>query len=529
LYANGSSISSSQNVASTSATLFSLGSSLIINAGQTVTLEIRGDLKNAAGTNIATGTQVVVTLSSYTNNAQGSYSSQLTTFPSSAIAGPTMTVVGGTLSVAKNAAYNNTTLTANTPNFKIGSFILSSNSSEPVRVTGLTVALGGTFPLTSLSNLYTSVNSTKVNPQLSNNFGTDFTIAANSSKVIDVYADIGSGSTTASLLATTSLTVTANGVNSNADASSGAIAGQTLTIGNGSVATPTLKSTSPISQLVLGGTTGTAAIFNFVASVGNATINELGFTIASTTYAGITSITVGGVTRAVAVGATTTVTGLNISVPVSNAGTDIPVSVTYNTVGNNGVASNASSTLSLASIKFTSGNVSTTTYPVVSANPMTPVAGYPTITIAAGTRNGLTNGPVKLADVTISAIGNTVNVTSLPITIASGAGATVATAVVTIQDGNTVVGSTTGNGALGANDLVFNNGGYQLSAGQSKTFSIYATASSVTAGVGTDSLVTSLGAATSVAWNDVEGGATGLNAAFIPSYSTTDTATVNNN
>ncbi|MFA6340671.1 MAG: peptidoglycan-binding domain-containing protein, partial [Candidatus Paceibacterota bacterium] len=81
LYLNGSSISSSQNVSSTTATTFSLGSSMIINAGTTATLEIRGDLKNAAGTSIATSSTVIVTLQSYTNNTQGSYSSALTTYP----------------------------------------------------------------------------------------------------------------------------------------------------------------------------------------------------------------------------------------------------------------------------------------------------------------------------------------------------------------------------------------------------------------------------------------------------------------
>jgi len=754
LYANGVSISSSQNVASTGAsTLFSLGSSLIINANQSVTLEIKGDLKNSAGVNTATSSAVVVSLKSYPSNTLGSYSSTAGTYPTSPISGPTMTVVGGGLTVAKNSAYNDTTLTANTTNFKVGSFVLSSNSSEPVRVTSLVVGLTGsagntsTLPLTSLSNLKISESSSSVNPQSSNNFGVDFTIAANSSKTVDVFADIGNiasvanaadtqtlvtaetvpgvaivpavaasgtvtvsnqltvgqiasttingvkveytaagtvssttaaanlaalvnasqavvtassvggvitltantagtvgnlitttaggtnttaaqavlaggtaatsgtarqvtltpanvevgdvftaviGGTSVSFTATAatvanvtagltaainsavssqvtavngttivtltsvakapttpvvtssatngthsttnalfaSLTVTASGVNSNVDASAAKVNGQTLTVGTGALATPTLVSTSPQSQLVIGPSTNSnVGTFNFKASTGAATINELSFTTTADSAA-ITSITVGGVTKTVSVNATTTISGLNIIVPVSNSGKDIPVTVAYNTVGTNGIASNVAAQLNLTSVKFTTGN-STQTQAIsgVSANAMTPVAAYPNVAIVASTRTGLVNSasPVKIADITVSAVGNTVNMTTIGVTVTGGASATIATAALTLKDGNTAVAATAGNGNAGSNsDLVFTGTGYKLSAGQSKTFGLYATVSGAATGVGTDTLTTQLSAAANLDWDDVEGAANGLHADLIPSYDTSVASVLTN-
>jgi hypothetical protein len=752
IYANGVSISSSQTVASTSATLFSLGSSLNIVAGQTVTLEVRGDLKNSAGTSIATSSTVYVTLSSYTNNTQGSYSSSLTSYPTTALVGPTMTVVGGTLSVSKNASYANQTLTANTNNVKVGSFILSSNSSEAVRVTSIKVGLGGTMSTTALSNLRISENASAVTPQASSTFGTDFTIAANSSKTVDVFADVGalasvansgslstvtSATTTASAAGATatgtvtfgvttlaasyldegesvtinvngtpyqyiasvastsatstiaalvglinagtatngvtaatttqkiilltantagtaansiiigatesvangftvavnngtlvggtantaqvvettvatapeigdiftmtiggnavsytttaatianatagliaainanasaaalvtasassttnglvitsdtansataiissvakgthsttntlaaSLEVVAAGVTSNVDASSGVVGGQTLTVGTGSLGTPTLA-VSQSARYVQGGTTGNSiATYNFKASIGDATIKELSFVMNPAASPAITKITVGGVTQDVSLSATTTVSGLNILVPVSNAGKDIPVTVAYNTVGNNGITSNVAAVLKLGTVKYQSGNTETTSNIAVSTNAVYPVAGMPTIEIVDSS-SALVNGSVEIAKIAIGVIGSSIRIREIPIKLSYGATAT--TTAVSIYDGNTEIGSTTAAMAAGGTGtIVLNEGGKILSS--AKTYRLLATVTGVTTGVGTDSITTQLGAAASFLWDDVEGDVTTGVGTYIPDYSTTDTSVISN-
>jgi hypothetical protein len=97
-------------------------------------------------------------------------------------------------------------------------------------------------------------------------------------------------------------------------------------------------------------------------------------------------------------------------------------------------------------------------------------------------------------------------------------------AILQLKDGNTQVASTTAVADDGANDLEFNDGGYILTAGQSKTFSLYGT---VTEGDGTgNSVVTQLGAAAALDWYDVEGDSVVLHADLIPSYSLTNSYTL---
>jgi hypothetical protein len=641
LYANGASISSSQNVSSTTATLFSLGSSLVIPAGGTVSLDIKGDLKNSAGTNIAAGQTVTVTLSSYPNNAQGSYSSTLSTFPLNSVTGPTMSVVGAGLTVAQNASYNSSTLTANTTNFKIGSFVLSSNSSEPVRVTGLTVNIGGSLGITGLSNLYTSVNSTKVNPQLSNNFSTNITIPANGSQTVDIFADIGnltsattitaatgtvtvtatgvnpatvtingigytftgttSTSTAANIAtglaalinanssmvtatvtaspavllitqettptlgeavnggitltatagdsitamlgggvsvtttgstASTSLAVTANGVYSNIDASRPAVVGQTFTVGVGSIVNaPTLTSASPSAQLVLGGTTNSAiATFNFKATIGAASITEMDFNTNPSGSTAITSITVADVTQNVSTGATTTLSfPVGISVPLSNAGVNIPVTVTYNNVSSNGgIPSDVPVQLKLTRVKFISGNATNTIYPspIPQSSQLTPVAAYPVINLVQSVKQnqGSINGTnEQIAQITVTASGNSVNLTALPIALSFAGTASTTGNINLVVDGNSsvvIASSSASINGTGTTTLAFIGTGYIIPANTTVTFDVMANITGATIGAGNDSIKTQLGSASFVKWDDIEGAAVGIDATLIPSYGT---------
>jgi len=656
LYVNGASISSSANVATTSdsttgvptmsgtpqMTQFSLGSSLIIPAGQTVSLDIKGDLKDLSGNNIPAGSQVIVSLVGVQNNAQGSYSDSLVTFPGttangvsspSYVVGPTMSVVGAGLTVGANAAYNNITLTPNTTSFKIGSYILSANSSEAIRVTGMTVGIPtetDTLGLTNLSNLYVvaaGVNSSRVNPQISNNFGTNFTVPANSSQEVDVYADIGAipttpttsygtatftlpseitatttinnffiGSTIASASQTgiaaalvnaingtagvgvsaattttagqvlltntgsvqitatttsatagattttsanasvtlssaalqTNLSVTANGVTSNADASvNSAKNGQVLTVGNGSLNAPVLSTSGLTTQtLVVGGTTAfPIATFNFTSSVGASTITDLGFNLNPANSQDITSITVGGVTQTVTVGsATTTISGLNIQVPTGNVGTDVPVTVAYNTMGTSsgGILSGQAVDLSLVYAKYISGNATkylgVANAMNVAAATTTPVAAYPSFSVLnSGTIGALSAGQGKfLGSIVVNVVGNNpIYLNKLPVIIDTSTNASIATGALQLEVGGVVEATTTTPVNNAINELVFTTP-YKVTS--STQFDLYGTVSGSLASTNGDSITTYLGTTTPSAlqWNDIQGGATGLDATLIP-------------
>ena len=544
LYANGIQIGSTQTISSTStAKLYSIGSSLIIPAGQTVTVEIRGDIKYNGTNATTTSNTIVVALVGYASNAQGSYSQQLTAVPGSAntpsaITGPTMTVRAAGVSLARNSSYAAAqTVVPNSNAVKLGSYILQTTSAEPVRVTSLTVTLGGVAgAITNVSNLYVAVAgltpSIPVSPQASNNFTVDFTVPANSSKTIDVYGDLS----TVQDVATTTLALSGYGTNSNVTINQTAVAGQVLTVGAGSLVTPTLKTGSgysPVSQFVVGESTFTTGIYNFVSTNGASVITEMTFA-ASGTAANITNVSVGGVSAPM-INDEASLTGLTLNIPVSNGGTNVPVIVTYASVGNNGVTSNATSGLMLTGYKFTSGNTTTSTSSkTVSTNLMTLVGSKPTVVFNDVSRSAVVTGTQEIARVTVTADAKgEIKLLTLPLSSqASGAGSATASTSLTVYANGTQLTATTdftnSLGAVGtttaATGTITFVDGYSISAGQSVVFKIY---SPVTINANTyDGLSTSLGSNTLFTWNDVVGGASGITGERILNYPTTDTSTL---
>jgi hypothetical protein len=525
LYANGLQIGSTRTISTVgSAVLYSLGSSLIIPAGQTVTVEIRGDIKYNGTNATTTSNTIVVALSGYASNAQGSYSQQLSTVPSSAQNGVSMTVVGAGLTVAKNGNMSNMTSTPSVTNLKIGSYVLQANSSESVRVTNLTVTVGGNIGATSsLSNLYVSasgVNSTPISPESSNNFSVDFTIPANSSQIVDVYADVNSNTGVAS----TTLAVNGYGTGSNITIASSAITGQTITVGAGTLAVPTLDvSASPAAQLVIGGSSALIANYNFVSTNGTSNISEMYFDVTGTA---ITSVTVAGNTYPVVSGSST-VNGINIAIPVGYAGTNIPVTVKYATIGLGGETTNQTSNIKLTGFKYTAGNntVSTTTLSVSSYN-MYAVAGKPIITIAQASSNtGIRAGDNQIiARITITPDSGPIAIQQLPIKIVTSQGAsTTAATAGAVKVGSTLVSTTGGIATVpvsssGTSTITFTGSGYSISA--PTTFDIYGKIDGFSNAVADPSISVSIASSTQgFVWADINGNAT-TTGQYIPNFPT---------
>jgi len=206
LYYNGSQIGSSQQFAGAVLT-YQLGSQMIITAGSDATLEIRANIRSSASVNYTAGS-ISVTVNAGAANAQGQLSLTSVDFPTATVVGNALSVQTGLLQMAKNVSYADQTASPNTSGVKIGSFVLQNQStSESVRVTSLVVALGGTTALTNLSALRTSETSgsgsVPVQPQATNTFSVDFTLAAGATKTIDILADTSTATTSASTLAAT--------------------------------------------------------------------------------------------------------------------------------------------------------------------------------------------------------------------------------------------------------------------------------------------------------------------------------------
>lgn len=310
LYLNGSQVGSVCQYAGSGSCTFTLGSSAIVAGGATAsTLEVRADIQTTSGTNYSAGTISVAG----TLNAQGLYS--FNTISAQAIPATTaITISTGQLVVAKNGAYTNQTVSPNTTGVKIGSFTVQNQStSEPVRVTNLAVRLtsDGSTALTSTLTNYTNVRTSEMsgngatpqNAAASLNYSVDFTIAAGATKTIDIYADLGSTTSTA---IETTLLVTAYGSNSNVTLTPSAETdGQLISISTGSVSAPSfIASSSTTPQYIAtaaGATDATKETFQFTATNGSGTINNLKFAVinSSATSNTVASIRVGSQTASV--------------------------------------------------------------------------------------------------------------------------------------------------------------------------------------------------------------------------------------
>jgi hypothetical protein len=344
---------------------------------------------------------------------------------------------------------------------------------------------------------------------------------------------------------TTTMYGSGQGLSSNQSvglASSGSpAAGQQITVGNGSINNPpTRQTSSPVASFVIGGTSNQpSATFNFVASSGGATIQELDFMVATSALATtipITSVTVGGVTAPV-VGATSTVTGLSISVPTTFGGIDVPVTVNYATVGNNGIPSNQIFTLDLTNVKYLSGSNTQYVRATVASNSFDLVASAPTVNLVA-VSNQVTSGTVILGQVTVSAnsAGNII-LDNLPLSISAN-NATASSETVYAVDASTgvVAGSSTPITLSQTSSVTptvefTTAAGFgtdnNIAAGTSKTYNIQLKIDAVgNATNGTPSISMGMGVASSFTFKDVNGnvdnipGATNGNT-YISNYPTT--------
>ena len=559
LFANGAQVGTSQNAAgfttwtsgddANTDLTFNLGSALIVPAGQTMNLEIRGDLQNAAG--VAYAGTVTTDITIPVSQAQGQ--SSYTLYPSgSALTTPTTSVTSATTTatVAKSAGVTNQNVANNTSGVKIGSFVIQAGTTEGLRVTNLAIAIAqvvgtattGDIELTDISNLRLTVNGTQlagVSPQASNNFSVDMLIPSGATHTVDVYADINNA--TAGETITTTLTATARGATSNQTVSTSATTGQTMTVGTATLGAPTIVGTSLTNaHYVLGGTSNEPIIrYRFTATNGNVALTELRFTVGGTAGA-VTAITVtgsnGGTCSAPVVGTTATLTGCNFTVPQGFGGMDLIVTPTYNTVGYGSISAGSTATVDLTDVNSTPSGGSPSGLTAVTlavSNTMTLVSTLPTLTLSPSNAV-LTNGLIKVGSVTIAA-GSTgsINLESLGITLTASGGALMATSAgvdVTLKEGNTTITTTddvpvgTGTAASFAATVTFSND-ENVVAGGSRTFDIYVTASAVTGG--DDSITVTLAPVAGFVWDDINGNGDNLTGTLIMNYPTSASVTIN--
>ncbi|MBI5457533.1 peptidoglycan-binding protein [Candidatus Kaiserbacteria bacterium] len=345
---------------------FTFGSSFIAKAGAVHIIDIYADAKSSTGTALTSGQTVAITLDDGSSNAFGQVSLTSVSVPGSDVAGNTLTISSATLTATKYSGYGNQTIIAGTSNARLGSFTLSSGSTEGVNVNTIVVNLSAdeAASITDLrlvdSATGAQIGTAKPSPSTDNTFSVNFDIPVSSTKTIDLVGNIKSGSNIGTWIATLDETtgglgiMTSNSVtlDTNGTADTGNDVNlQTITVGTGSLTQST--GTSPDNANVIAGSNDVkVGSFNFTASNSGFTVQELAVLIPANAATSVSSVTLkwpgntAGVSQALSLSSgtqvysTATFTGLTFAIPMNETQT-IDVYVNIPTVANGATSGTA--------------------------------------------------------------------------------------------------------------------------------------------------------------------------------------------
>lgn len=536
LYVNGGQVGSNQTATDATPLVFpSLGSNLIIPAGTSVTVEIRGDVVNGGNVTVTAGT-VKFDLAAGSSNAQGVTSGQLTSTASAG--GQSLTVSSANVQFAQTAGAATSTVAPNKTGVKIGSFTLSTGSAEGVMVNNILVGITGTAisanQVTNITVKDTSTNTTVGtpigNPTASNNFSSSISVPVSSTKTFEVYADIGSNAATLTIIP--AMSITYRGMTSNVTTTAGPVTGATVTANVATViagGVTFVPSSSAVSQFVIGGTTNLPiGTFNIKSNnnVGGAIVKDVTVTVPANTIA---SVTMNGVTAQV-VGTTATLYNVGITVPADASGINVPVTaslVCVNASGGCSGVSNSSVTAQITTLTYNDGSATQSISPTAITATHKLVASKPTLGLTTSSGSGFLSGNIKIGEFTVSAdAAGDIKLEQIPVTVTISGAATITAGTIELRDstGNTVIVGTGGvNGSAGlsaSGNFVFNTSPRVITKGTTETFTVYATFAGVTGGSNTMNETFGLGAKASFLWTDVIGNVTGITGAYLNTYPT---------
>ncbi len=343
VYANGVQIGSTTDIetvgdiidTTNEYTTYNFGSSLIVEPGSPVTLEVRADIYDNDGTNnIGANDTIKINIEGADlNNAYGLVSYSTLDVPASTVSGNTVTVASGSLSLSKYTAYTNQNTVAPQTAYKLAHFTLTASTTEAVNINTIYVYFN--YVSGNISNFYVKVgnNTTSVKSaptsgtsRSADSWSVNYSIPAGTTVDVMVYADIDSN---AAGTATTGVYMTGTTASSAAAVTAGtaddATTGQTITFTSGTWSSAVDGST-PLNQIVAGGQVVTAAKFKLTAANDSYTVKEARFTVAdAATSAAINNLIIKDgttVLKTVPYNSTSNyfnVTGLNLLVPANTS------------------------------------------------------------------------------------------------------------------------------------------------------------------------------------------------------------------
>ncbi|MEK7115028.1 MAG: peptidoglycan-binding protein [Patescibacteria group bacterium] len=272
----------------------------IVPANTARTLSLRADVQTDAAF-----TTVTAALNAMTNNLQGLTSAE--TVSSGSATGAALTLSTTPLSATKNNALGTPNYAKGASGVRIGSFVLTASSAEAVNVSNLTVTMSASS--TNFQNAMVKVGSTQFGTTKATLSGSDaitfsgsapIVVPKGGSQVVDVYADVLSGTTANTYTGVTTLTsCTGTGSVSNASNSCSptSVAGQDVQVSAGATLNVALdQTTASTGQVVMGSTSNSLVSFRMseTGNVENVKITELVITdtvATSTSKSSFTNLT----------------------------------------------------------------------------------------------------------------------------------------------------------------------------------------------------------------------------------------------
>ncbi len=280
VFLNGVQVGSTKDLTDATDVNFTFGSSFILKAGEVAIVDIYADAKTTTGAAFTTGETAAITLGTGSSNGQGQSSLASINVPTADTAANTITVSSSALTLTKYSGYGNQTLIAGASNALVGSFTLSTGATEGVNVNTITIALSSDEKATITDLMLkdratgAQIGTTKPSPTTSNDFSTNFNIAASGTKTIDIYANIKSGSNIGSWIANADAAGTGSSTGTSVDADAADL--QTITVGSSVITGAVNSGLTPDNANVIAGTAGVkVGSFRFTSQYSPWTVQEV--------------------------------------------------------------------------------------------------------------------------------------------------------------------------------------------------------------------------------------------------------------
>ncbi|MFO0743469.1 MAG: peptidoglycan-binding protein [Candidatus Paceibacterota bacterium] len=492
-------------------------SGAMVQMGATANIEIKADISSSTG--IALGSNTLTAGLNFTAIGQDSRNST----PFSYVTSNSVSVGTLNASFVNNSNFTGSKISGTQNNVKVGSYTLSTgNEGVTLNTIAVTLTPGGSADMSRFSNFRLMDGSTQLYSQSNLGSGTSaqvvtasvyVQIPANTTKTYDVFVDANNASAGNTL--TSSSTASYQGAISLTTATPSAGSAVTTTVAASGLASIVKGANALTARYVTGGSVNNAGLFTLVAT--GTTLNVTKIQAVVSNASAVSGMTIAGVT---AQPKNNGVYSVDVNLPVTTIGTDVPVSVTFNTANRDtNSLSGATTTVSLSYIYGTAGattvivgtedatsTASTTALGAATSSTFTLVGALPTVKLTSVDRSYTqstatsTYNNIKIGSVTITpSAGGTVAVSQIPVSFTSS----IVTSARLVHAGDADTSNPVSSNALST------SGNFALTSGNISSPVTYDILATIVVPANTNSTTvsnsTSLGSSSNFLWDDVTG------------------------